>query len=304
MHEINKAISLATTSNDTDLLILIIVYMMKYFDKKYMFEILGDPEKELARKVFINYCKHIEHPKKIESLHNFIGDYTGSGMFNVLMAYLHYTEEDKDSEEKYLQYLQRAEELFSKNKIDSMNKKVTSFQRTLYKMQKQLENEVGEEGSFIGKSIHDTLYGILIHPKLSAERKDKLVNFIQSEFSISKKRFWYVNIKALAELGQWDKLENFCFKSGNFLRSAASPIGYEPFVDACLDKGQEKEALKYIPHVKDLRTKVDYYISLVKFKEAIEAARDAHDIEMLRYIKSKTTNIKTMNSIEELIAIM
>jgi hypothetical protein len=49
---------------------------------------------------------------------------------------------------------------------------------------------------------------------------------------------------------------------------------------------------------------VDYYISLVKFKEAIEAARDAHDIEMLRYIKSKTTNIKTMNSIEELIAIM
>jgi hypothetical protein len=200
MHEINKAIHLATMSNDTDLLILIIVFMLKHFDKKYMFEILGDPEKELARKVFIHYCKHIENPKKIESLHKFIGDYTISGMFNVLQAYLHYTEDGEHSEETHLKYLQRAEEFFSKNKIDSTNKNVTSFQRILYNMQKQLEKEVGEEGIFVGKSIHDTLYLILIHDKLSAERKDQLLDLIQSEFPISKKRFWYLNLKALAHM--------------------------------------------------------------------------------------------------------
>ena len=62
------------------------------------------------------------------------------------------------------------------------------------------------------------------------------------------------------------------------------------------------EAMKYIPKVKDLRHKVDYYLGLMKFKEAIEAAAGERDIDMLVYIKNRSKNSKTQETIDGVIA--
>jgi biotin synthase-related radical SAM superfamily protein len=47
--------------------------------------------------------------------------------------------------------------------------------------------------------------------------------------------------------------------------------------------------------------KINYYVDLVKFKEAIEVAVAANSVELLEKIKKKTTNSKTMDTIEKLI---
>ena len=121
---------------------------------------------------------------------------------------------------------------------------------------------------------------------------------MKSEFNINDKRYWYTRVQAYSNTNNWKALEDLCFKSSTFRR--APPIGYEPFVEACIKKGNESEALKYIPYVKELEVKVDYYLSLMRFKEAIECS--IKDVEMLEYIKKKATNPKTIDSINKLIS--
>jgi hypothetical protein len=300
MHETNKAVERAMESNDADLLVLVTTYMMKNFDKKYMFEFLAEPDKELARKLFLSFCKYNESFKRLEKFHVFMEDDLSSGMVNVKRAYSAYAEDEADSEDKYLHALQRAETFFARDKYETVNKDVTITQRSLLTLHKELEQEISEEGVFTGKTLHDTLYEIMVSSKLTDKQKKKTLKRVQAQFPVSEKRFWYVKVQALAHLDLWTKLEEFCFKSGK----KTSPIGYEPFVDACLKKGQEKEAMKYIPHVKTLQVKVDYYISLLKFKEAIESARDAYSVPTLEYIRKKTTNTKTIDTIDKLIAQM
>ncbi|MNF14590.1 hypothetical protein D3C80_2168620 [compost metagenome] len=59
--------------------------------------------------------------------------------------------------------------------------------------------------------------------------------------------------------------------------------------------------MKYIPKVTDAWEKVELYVELAKFKEAIETAYAQQDIDMLSYIQSKTTNQKTRQTIDELL---
>lgn len=59
--------------------------------------------------------------------------------------------------------------------------------------------------------------------------------------------------------------------------------------------------MRYIPRVKSLRRKIDFFIELVKFREAIESAVAERDTDMLRYIRTRTKNSKTMDTIDSLI---
>jgi len=52
-------------------------------------------------------------------------------------------------------------------------------------------------------------------------------------------RFWYVKLKALIEVRDWDGLESFA-------KSKKSPIGYEPFVELLVAAGSQRQALGYV----------------------------------------------------------
>lgn len=65
-------------------------------------------------------------------------------------------------------------------------------------------------------------------------------------------RYWWLRIQSMAHLNDWAELEKFS-------KSKKSPIGYAPFVDVCLQKGNKLEASKYLPRVSD-ELKVKYYI--------------------------------------------
>jgi hypothetical protein len=67
-------------------------------------------------------------------------------------------------------------------------------------------------------------------------------------------------------------------------------------------RGNNIEALKYIPRVTDTWEKVELYVELQRFKEAIETAFAQQDVEMLKWIRSKTTNTSTKKTIDELMA--
>lgn len=59
-------------------------------------------------------------------------------------------------------------------------------------------------------------------------------------------------MQSYAFLDKWSDLEKFS-------KLKKSPIGYAPFVDVCLEKDNNQEALKYLPKVSE-ELKIKYYI--------------------------------------------
>lgn len=53
-------------------------------------------------------------------------------------------------------------------------------------------------------------------------------------------------------MNHWEDLDKFS-------KAKKSPVGYEPFVDACLKYNKNDEALKYLPRCRD-DIKVKYYV--------------------------------------------
>ncbi|KAF5302481.1 hypothetical protein FQR65_LT08571 [Abscondita terminalis] len=141
----------------------------------------------------------------------------------------------------------------------------------LLKYQRSLEDKINE--SIVGKSVHDTCKRLL-------ELKDiKEAEKVRYNYKIPEKRYWWLRIQCLADAGDWIELEKFS-------KSKKSPIGYAHFVDLCLQKNMQSEAIKYLPKVSE-EIIVKYYVKANKLEEAAQIALEQRDIQGLLYVQSK-----------------
>ncbi|XP_069702504.1 vacuolar protein sorting-associated protein 16 homolog [Periplaneta americana] len=144
-------------------------------------------------------------------------------------------------------------------------------QQKLLRYQKTLEDKFRRE--FVGRSLHDTVYLLLLL------HETKLADKLRTEYRVTDRRYWWLRILSLSELGDWVELDKFS-------KSKKSPIGIEPFVDACLKYGNQYEAQKYLPKVKD-ELKVKYYIKAGMFEEAARIAYEQKDLQALLYVQGR-----------------
>jgi len=91
-----------------------------------------------------------------------------------------------------------------------------------------------------GLSIHDTMIRLLQMGEIKEAEKMK------NEYKVPDRRFWWMRILTLAEKQNWMELEKFS-------KNKKSPIGYEPFVEVCLQQDNTQEAQKYIARCPDKR---------------------------------------------------
>lgn len=82
-----------------------------------------------------------------------------------------------------------------------------------------------------GLSLHDTIRHVLLLG--DTKQAEKLKN----EYKVQDRRYWWLQV--LAEQFQWDELERFS-------KAKKSPIGYEPFVEVCLQNRNVEQARKYL----------------------------------------------------------
>lgn len=82
---------------------------------------------------------------------------------------------------------------------------------------------------------------------------DALFGFSASSRSrLHKPSFWYLKLRSLISLRDWDALDTFA-------RSKKSPIGYEPWVDELIRAGAHRQAVKYVERC-DVRNRVELYV--------------------------------------------
>ncbi|XP_067617235.1 vacuolar protein sorting-associated protein 16 homolog [Eurosta solidaginis] len=127
--------------------------------------------------------------------------------------------------------------------------------------------------TFNGLSIHNTILLLLQIGELKEAEK------IKNDFKVPDKRFWWLRIITMSEKYKWDDLEKFS-------KSKKSPIGYEPFVEVCLNQNNLHEARKYILKCRDDR-KAHWYLRAELWDEAADSAFEQRDMNTLYAIQTK-----------------
>uniref|UniRef100_A0A1I8HM62 Vacuolar protein sorting-associated protein 16 homolog n=1 Tax=Macrostomum lignano TaxID=282301 RepID=A0A1I8HM62_9PLAT len=126
----------------------------------------------------------------------------------------------------------------------------------LLERQRKLERDLSAQ-QFAGLSLHATL------ARLLGNGSEKLAESLRREFEVPEKRWWQLQVTALAKSGRFTELRR--------LSERKSPIGYAPFVNACQDAGNEAEAVALLPRV-EREQRVRCLCRLRRYAEAIDFA--------------------------------
>jgi vacuolar protein sorting-associated protein 16 len=131
-----------------------------------------------------------------------------------------------------------------------------------------------ERPAWVGLSVADTLRGLVV----SGENKRALQ--FKTDCKIPDMLFWYTKLRALAEAGDWAGLWTFA-------NEKKSPVGYRPFVDACVSLGGRQgslEARRYAAKIPEYEEKVDLLVTLGAFSDAAELAVKQKDGARLQFM--------------------
>ncbi|GAA5958825.1 hypothetical protein JCM21900_003937 [Sporobolomyces salmonicolor] len=134
---------------------------------------------------------------------------------------------------------------FGEDKDCGFEAKMAEDQVKLLVLQQSLEQESPGK-TFVGLSVNDTLRQCIMAGL--GKRAEK----VRSDFKVPDKRYWYIKLKSLIALRDWDALEAFA-------RSKKSPIGYEPWVEHLIEAGAQRQAVKFIERCEG-RNRVELYV--------------------------------------------
>ncbi|KAL2476581.1 Protein VACUOLELESS1 [Abeliophyllum distichum] len=270
--EEDTALVKATESGDTDLVYLVLFHI---WQKRPSLEFFGTIQaRPLARDLFINYAQCYKH----EFLKDF---FLSTGQLQDV-AFLLWKESWELAKNPMaskgsplhgprVKLIEKAQHLFSETKEHTFESKAAEEHAKLLRIQHDLEVTT-KQAIFVDSSISDTIRTCIVLGNHRAAMK------VKTEFKVSEKRWYWLKVFALATIRDWDALEKFS-------KEKRPPIGYRPFVEACVDADEKGEALKYIPKLADPREKAEAYARIGMAKEAADAASQAKDGELLGRLK-------------------
>jgi len=278
MHEDELALVKAIESGDTDLVYLVILHVKRTKPLQEFMTIVYN--KPAAMDLLQQYCKQQDRQLLSDIYQFFDLKHENAN----LAAYDAYQTTDFDSGIKHLQTALR---YYNETKDYQFNAKVTEDQMKLLLLQKDLESTYNQK--FLELPLGDTL------SKLMAMGESKRAIKIRTEFKVPDKRFWWLRLKALVELRDWESLEKFA-------KEKKSPIGYEPFVDLCIEAKANAEAAKYVSRITLPGTRAEYFLKLGMWKEAADVAMKEKDPELLVKLRNSSSSKEAVFYFDNLLA--
>ena len=246
MKKFHLALTKAVDSGDTDLVYMVILHLKERLQLgEFLMDIRTVP---VAYALYLQYCRE-ENRQMLHDLYYQEDKHLEEGNCRVVSSY------DEERLDTRLSMLVSAQEAFNKSKNESALK-ATEEQIKLMGYQHRLEEQFNKP--FLDQSIHQTIF------QLTVTNNHKLVEQLRKEFKIPDRRFWWLKILVLAENNDWAELDRFS-------KLKKSPIGYEPFFEVCVNKGNIAEAQKYLARVPS-ESLVKCHIKLGQLEQAAELA--------------------------------
>ncbi|CAL1353294.1 unnamed protein product [Linum trigynum] len=266
--EEDTALMKAIESGDTDLVYLVLFHI---WQKRPALEFFGTIQaRPLARDMFITYARCYKH----EFLKDF---FLSTGQLQEV-AFLLWKESWERGRNPMaskgsplhgprIKLIEKSHNLFAETKENTFESKAAEEHAKLLRIQHELEVAT-KQAIFVDSSISDTIRTCIVLGN------DKFASKVKTEFKVSEKRWYWLKVFALATVRNWDALEKFS-------REKRPPVGYRPFVEACIEADEKGEALKYIPKLADPGERAEAYARVGMAKEAADAASQAKDGELL-----------------------
>ncbi|PQQ02881.1 Vacuolar sorting-associated protein 16 [Prunus yedoensis var. nudiflora] len=229
--EEDTALMKAIESGDTDLVYLVLFHI---WQKRQPLEFFGMIQaRALARDLFIIYARCYKH----EFLKDF---FLSTGQLQEV-AFLLWKESWELGKNPMasrgsplhgprIKIIEKAQNLFLETKEYTFEAKAAEEHAKLLRMQHDLEVST-KQAIFVDSSISDTIRTCIVLGNHRAAMK------VKTEFKVSEKRWYWLKVFALATIRDWDALEKFS-------KEKRPPIGYRPFVEACVEADEKGEALK------------------------------------------------------------
>lgn len=145
--------------------------------------------------------------------------------------------------------------------------------------------EEASRETLVDLSVSETLHNLIV---LGDKKR---ATALKEDFKVSDARYWLIQIKALAEMGDWSSLYTFA-------RDKKSPVGMRPFAEACLEKANADEAAKYIAMFTDAEERLDWFIKIKHWQEAATLAAKARDGERLVAIRQACNDPRLQREID------
>ncbi|KAG5017440.1 hypothetical protein JHK85_023576 [Glycine max] len=262
----------ATECGDTDLVYLVLFHI---WQKRQPLEFFGTIQaRPLARDLFVTYARIYKH----EFLKDFFLS-TGQLQDVAFLLWKESWELGKNPMASKgsplhgprIKLIEKAHGLFAETKEHTFESKAAEEHAKLLRIQHELEVTT-KQAIFVDSSISDTIRTCIVLGNNRAAMK------VKTEFKVSEKRWYWLKVFALATIKDWVALEKFS-------KEKKPPIGYRPFVEACIEADEKGEAIKYIPKLADPRERAESYARIGMAKEAADAASQAKDGELLGRLK-------------------
>ncbi|KAF9940767.1 hypothetical protein BGZ65_006160 [Modicella reniformis] len=265
MKQDELALTKAIESGDTHLVYYVLLHLKRKLDVANFINVVS--KKPLACNLLEAYCKEQNTKENTEFLKKFyrLDDRTTDKANLTLIESFQL----KDTAQR-IDMMKEAGKLYDKE--HTFEAKAVEDAIRLIQVQAQLEKEYGE--LFTGLSISSTVY------KLITINQSTRANKVRSDFKMPDKRFWWIKLRALVEIRDWEGVAAFAkFKK--------SPIGYEPFVEECVKARQFTKVGEYIlkcdPHLR-----AGLFLKIEAYNEAGEQAYIQKDMEMLQYVSGQS----------------
>lgn len=272
MGEEERALQKAVESGDTDLVYCVIFQILDQRTREEFNQIIL--AKPLARDLFVSFARQNE-PEVLKQFYLLTGQLQGAAETLLRESWELVvsppSQQGSPLQGPRLKLLERAADYYAQTKEHTIEARSVEEHVKLLRVQHELEAATGQP-IFVESSVSDTICTCLVLGNNRAAQK------IRSDFKVPEKRFYRLKIKALLTTRNWDALEKFS-------KEKKPPIGFKPFVDACIEGGENGEALKYIVKLSDPQERAEAYTRIGLHNEAAEAASQSKDSELLGRLK-------------------
>lgn len=286
MKEEERALIKAVKSGDTDLVYTVIFQIDTKDVEELNRLILSSP---LARDLFVSFTRQTD----LELLRQFFirtGQPQAAAETLVRESWEVVRTSKKQSRElgvlqqdleQRLILLQEAQRQYANTREHQLEANSVGEHIKLLKYQQKLEITTGK-AIFVDSSVSDTICTCLSMGFYAEAEK------LRSTFKVPIERFYLLKIKALSATYNWPALEKFSLER-------KPPVGFKPFVDACIEGGNNNEAMKYILKLTNLQEKADAYRRIGLLNEAAEVESQKDNGELLGRLRFLGQNTSAGN---------
>jgi hypothetical protein len=224
MNEEELALQKAINSADTDLIYLTLIHLERSRPDMQTFyrTIHSHPEASNLLKVYYRNKVTSTDRTVLHNLLMYNKNYLEAGIAAIKQAYLNSNIESR------IPLIKEASALFGQSRDLSFYKTMTDEQIELVDIQKSLE--IRSQREFVDLSLSETVYNIVLlsieYPS-DAQMWEREVVKIVKKFKMSEKSLWHIKIQCFSRTETWSNLQKLSSEK-------KSPVGYKPFVIACI----------------------------------------------------------------------